>query len=54
MNDTVMLRKFFVVCAAVASIVLGVVVLVGLPDNSVDLLAGMGIAAGSGLLVLLL
>jgi hypothetical protein len=48
------LRKFFVVCAAVAAIVLGVVVLVGTPDNAPDLLAGAGIAAGAGLLALLL
>jgi hypothetical protein len=54
MGDTVMLRRFLVVCAAVAAIVLGVVVLVGAPTNSLDLLAGAGIASGAGLLVLLI
>jgi hypothetical protein len=49
-----MLRRFFTVCAAVAAIVLGVVVLVGAPTNSLDLLAGCGIAAGAGLLALLI
>jgi hypothetical protein len=55
MTDTAMLKKFFVICAGIAAIVLGVVVLVGTPDaDTVDLLAGAGVAAGAGLLVLLL
>lgn len=54
MDNTLMLRRFFVICAAVAAIVLAVVVLVGSPTNSLDLLAGAAIAAGAGLVVLLL
>jgi len=47
------LRKFFVVLAAVAALVLGVVCIVGNPTNVTDLLAGAVIAAGAGLLALL-
>ena len=54
MTSATMLRRFFTVAAAVAAIVLGTVVLVGTPTNSLDLLAGAGIASGSGLLALLL
>lgn len=53
MNQTAMLRRFFTVCAAVAAIVLGLVVIVGQPTNTLDLLGGMGIASGAGLLALL-
>ena len=52
--DTALFRRLFVVCAAVAAIVLGVVVLVGNPATPADLLAGAVIAAGAGLLALLL
>jgi hypothetical protein len=48
------LRRFFVVCAAIAAVVLALVVLIGKPDNTVELLAGGIIAAGAGLLALLI
>ena len=54
MPQAVMLRRFFVVMAAVAALVLGLVVLIGAPTNTADLLAGGIIAAGAGLLALLL
>jgi hypothetical protein len=49
-----MLRRFFVVCAVVAALVLALVVLIGKPDDTLDLLAGGIIAAGAGLLALLI
>jgi hypothetical protein len=55
MTSAAMLRRFFVVAAGVAALVLGLVVLIGTPDaNTVDLLAGGIIAAGAGLLALLI
>ena len=54
MTQTAMLRRFFVVLAGVAALVLALVVIIGKPDNTVDLLAGGIIAAGAGLLALLL
>jgi hypothetical protein len=53
-DQQAMIRRFFVVCAAIAALVLGIVVLAAKPDNTVDLLSGGIIAAGAGLLALLL
>jgi hypothetical protein len=41
---------YVVIGAAIAAIVLALVVLIGHPNNEVDLLAGAGLAAGVGLL----
>lgn len=45
------LRRLLVACAGIAAIVLALVVLVSHPANTVDLLAGAGLAAGVGLVV---
>ena len=54
MTNAAMLRRFFAVVAALAAMVLGLVVIIGEPTNSLDLLGGIGVASGAGALVLLL
>jgi hypothetical protein len=46
------LRPFLVIAAAFACLVLVIVVLVGHPANQLSLLAWAGVAAGTGLLLL--
>ena len=46
------LRPFVVIAAAVACLVLAFVVLLGHPHNTINLLAWVGVAAGVGLLAL--
>lgn len=47
-------RRFLVVLAAIAAIVLAIVVLVGTTTNPINLLAGMGIALAVAVLALVL
>lgn len=45
------LRRLIVICAGIAAMVLTLIVLISHPANTVDLLAGAGLAAGVGLVV---